>query len=43
MYDAAQEPKILWSVSGVGHINPITGHEAEYKEQVLNFFANAFN
>jgi hypothetical protein len=42
MYDMAQEPKELWAVSGIGHINPIVGHEAEYKERILRFFAEAF-
>jgi pimeloyl-ACP methyl ester carboxylesterase len=43
MYDAAQDPKQLWAVQGVGHINPIVGHETEYKERILKFFADAFN
>ncbi len=42
MYDAAREPKTLWAVRGIGHINPITGQEAEYKKQILKFFADAF-
>jgi fermentation-respiration switch protein FrsA (DUF1100 family) len=42
MYDMAQEPKQLWAVSGIGHVNPIMGHEAEYKERILHFFAEAF-
>jgi len=42
MYDAARDPKQLWAVQGIGHINPIVGHEAEYRERVLRFFADAF-
>ena len=43
MYNAAQEPKELWIIDQVGgHINPITGHEAEYKERILKFFESAF-
>lgn len=42
MYDAAQAPKEFYFIDGVGHINPITGHEAEYAERVLKFFESAF-
>jgi fermentation-respiration switch protein FrsA (DUF1100 family) len=42
IYDLAQEPKELWWVEGVGHINPIEGHEAEYQERLLKFFEQAF-
>ena len=43
MFDSAQEPKALWLVEGMpGHINPIYGHEPEYKERVLEFFESAF-
>jgi fermentation-respiration switch protein FrsA (DUF1100 family) len=42
MYDAARNPKEFYFVSGLGHINPISGHEAEYSERVLKFFKTAF-
>ena len=43
MYDAARGPKELWIVDRVGgHVNPINGHEAEYKELILRFFTSAF-
>jgi dipeptidyl aminopeptidase/acylaminoacyl peptidase len=43
MYDAAREPKGLWIIERTGgHVNPITGHEAEYKERILKFFKEAF-
>jgi fermentation-respiration switch protein FrsA (DUF1100 family) len=43
MYAAARGPKELWIIDRAGgHINPITGHEAEYKERLLNFFETAF-
>jgi fermentation-respiration switch protein FrsA (DUF1100 family) len=43
MYEAAQEPKELWIIDRVGgHINPISGHEAEYQERILKFFESAF-
>ncbi len=43
MYNSAQQPKSLWVVDGMGHVNPFHGHEAEYKTSVLNFFRNGFN
>jgi len=44
MFDSAQEPKTLWIVEGMaGHVNPIDGHEPEYKERVLAFFEDAFS
>jgi fermentation-respiration switch protein FrsA (DUF1100 family) len=42
MFEAAQPPKELWLVEGAGHVNPIHGHKAEYKERILGFFRNAF-
>jgi fermentation-respiration switch protein FrsA (DUF1100 family) len=42
MYDAAQEPKELWLIEGLGHANPIKGREAEYRERVVGFFERAF-
>lgn len=43
MYDAAQRPKEMWIVDRTGgHVNPISGHEAEYSERVLKFFEWAF-
>ncbi len=41
MYAAAQAPKTLWVVHGVPHVNPIAGHEDEYKEKILAFFEDA--
>ncbi|MBI1879621.1 MAG: alpha/beta fold hydrolase [Chloroflexi bacterium] len=44
MYDAARGPKELWIIDRAGgHVNPITGHEAEYKERLLKFFEGAFS
>jgi dipeptidyl aminopeptidase/acylaminoacyl peptidase len=42
MYEAANEPKDIWIVSGLPHINPITGYEAEYKDKIVAFFDAAF-
>lgn len=42
MYDAAREPKEFYFVSGLSHVNPISGHEAEYTERLLKFFDTAF-
>ncbi|NWG75134.1 MAG: alpha/beta fold hydrolase [Rubrivivax sp.] len=42
MYDAARNPKEFYFVSGLGHVNPISSHEAEYTERVLKFFETAF-
>lgn len=43
MYAAARGPKELWIIDQAGgHVNPIAGHEAEYKERLLNFFESAF-
>jgi dipeptidyl aminopeptidase/acylaminoacyl peptidase len=42
MYQAARGTKELWLVPGLPHVNPIDGHQAEYKEKVLTFFENAF-
>ena len=42
MYDAAREPKELWLIEGLGHANPVTGREAEYREHVVTFFERAF-
>lgn len=42
MYEAAQEPKELWLIEGLGHANPVPGHEAEYRERVVTFFEKAF-
>ena len=43
MYDAAREPKELWLIEGLGHANPVTGREAEYREHVVTFFERAFS
>ena len=42
MYQAAQEPKAIWIVDGVPHVNPISGHETEYETKILAFFETAF-
>ncbi|MBE7552462.1 MAG: alpha/beta fold hydrolase [Anaerolineales bacterium] len=42
MYDAARNPKEFYFVSGLGHVNPISGREAEYSARVLKFFETAF-
>jgi fermentation-respiration switch protein FrsA (DUF1100 family) len=42
MYDTARNPKEFYFVSGLGHVNPISGHEAEYSERMLKFFEAAF-
>ncbi len=43
MYDAAQEPKELWLIEGLGHANPVINREAEFKERVVTFFEEAFS
>ncbi len=43
MFDAAREPKEFFFISGVGHGNPMVGHEAEYTERVLTFLTKAFD
>ncbi|MBN1937706.1 MAG: alpha/beta fold hydrolase [Anaerolineae bacterium] len=42
MYAAAHEPKEIWLVSGLPHVNPISGHEEEYAARMLAFFEMAF-
>ncbi len=42
MYNAARSPKELWLIEGLGHVNPIYRHEAEYQERVLDFLRSAF-
>lgn len=42
MFEAAQEPKELWLIEGLGHANPVSGREAEYQERITDFFAEAF-
>jgi fermentation-respiration switch protein FrsA (DUF1100 family) len=42
MYDAAEEPKELWLIEGLGHASPVIGREAEYRERVVGFFERAF-
>ncbi|MCB9077461.1 MAG: alpha/beta fold hydrolase [Anaerolineaceae bacterium] len=42
MFASAQEPKELWLIEGLGHANPVPGHEAEYRERVVGFFEKAF-
>jgi len=37
MYQAAQEPKELWIIEGLGHANPIPGREVEYETRVVGF------
>lgn len=43
MYKAAQEPKELWVVEGLGHDDPAPGHEEEYRQRVVTFFDTAFS
>jgi fermentation-respiration switch protein FrsA (DUF1100 family) len=43
MYEAASEPKELWIVEGLPHINPISGNEAAYEEKLLPFLDAAFS
>jgi dipeptidyl aminopeptidase/acylaminoacyl peptidase len=43
MYAAAQAPKALWLIEGLGHANPVIGREGEYREQVVSFFEQAFS
>lgn len=43
MYEAAQEPKELWLIEGLGHASPVIGREAEYREHVVTFFERAFS
>ncbi len=42
MYAAAQDPKELWIIEGLGHASPVVGREAAYKERVVTFFERAF-
>jgi dipeptidyl aminopeptidase/acylaminoacyl peptidase len=42
MFQAAQEPKKLWTVTGLGHVNPMVQHEEAYRDEILTFFADAF-
>jgi dipeptidyl aminopeptidase/acylaminoacyl peptidase len=42
MYEAAQAPKQLWLIEGLGHDNPVRGREEEYRERVVTFFETAF-
>jgi len=42
MFQAAQEPKELWTVTGLGHVNPMIQHEEAYRDEILTFFADAF-
>ncbi len=42
MYEAAQGDKELWVVSGLPHVNPITGNEAEYYRRIRNFLEAAW-
>jgi dipeptidyl aminopeptidase/acylaminoacyl peptidase len=43
MFQAAQEPKKLWIVTGLGHVNPMVDHEAAYRDEILGFFEEAFD
>lgn len=42
LYNAAQEPKSLWIIEGMGHSSPVYADEAGYREQVLGFFEGVF-
>ncbi len=43
MYGAAQEPKELWLIEGLGHESPVKDREAEFKARVVSFFERAFS
>ncbi len=43
MYQAAQEPKELWLIEGLGHSSPVSGRKAEFKARVVTFFEKAFS
>jgi fermentation-respiration switch protein FrsA (DUF1100 family) len=43
MYQAAPEPKEIWIVSGLPHVNPISRNEAAYRAKILTFFEAAFS
>lgn len=43
MYEAAQEPKDLWLVEGLGHASPILADEAGYRKRLFSFFERAFS
>ncbi len=43
MYSAAKEPKELWVIKGLGHRDPVQGHEEEYATRVILFFEDAFS
>jgi uncharacterized protein len=38
LYDAAGEPRQLWTEPGVPHLSMFTYHEADYIERVIGFF-----
>lgn len=42
MYEAARGAKDIWIIEGLPHINPIEGHEEEYRQRVLNFLEDLF-
>ena len=42
MYEAAQEPKELWIIEGLGHASPVVDREEEYQARVVTFFEEAF-
>jgi fermentation-respiration switch protein FrsA (DUF1100 family) len=41
MYEAAQEPKELWIIEGLGHEDPAVTNESEYRARIIPFFAEA--
>jgi fermentation-respiration switch protein FrsA (DUF1100 family) len=41
MYQAAKEPKTLWIVDGLPHVNPTSGDEAEHERKLLTFLQMA--
>lgn len=41
LYEAAKEPKVLWSEAGVGHLEMYYLKQAEYERRVIEFFDTA--
>jgi len=42
IYDAAQEPKTLWLIEGMGHQSPAHVAPDAYRERMVTFFEQAF-
>ena len=39
-YEAAEQPKMLWEIPDVGHVQGIYGHPEEFKSRIVNFFSH---